>query len=169
MKTGVNAIDSDDEEENAKQEKKMKYKKLDMKKVNGVEDDPECGQMDEEGNMITGHGGRNFCFCRIASKRVAQGSNFEFEGSIQSGKVSDLSHSRNSQKSSHMDRQGWATTLKLFLFVDIFKTTTPQIGFNLKDEMEEGEFDSTGQFHFKRTKREDQDEWLDSLDWKAIK
>ena len=32
----------------------MKYKKLDMKKVNGVEDDPECGQMDEEGNMITG-------------------------------------------------------------------------------------------------------------------
>ena len=50
----MNAIDSDDEEENAKQEKKMKYKKLDMKKVNGVEDDPECGQMDEEGNMITG-------------------------------------------------------------------------------------------------------------------
>ena len=33
MKTGVNAIDSDDEEENAIQEKKIKYKKLDMKKV----------------------------------------------------------------------------------------------------------------------------------------
>ena len=95
MKTGVNAIDSDDEEENAKQEKKMNYKKLDMKKVNGVEDDPDCGQMDDEGNMIT--------------------------------------------------------------------------GFNLKDEMEEGEFDSTGQFHFKKGKRDDQDEWLDSLDWKAIK
>ena len=50
-----------------------------------------------------------------------------------------------------------------------FQEMTPQTGFNLKDEMEEGEFDSTGQFHFKRTKREDQDEWLDSLDWKAIK
>merc|ERR1711892_1427263 len=95
MKTGVNAIDSDDEEENAKQDKKMAYKKLDLKKVNGLEDDPDCGQMDQEGNMIT--------------------------------------------------------------------------GFNLKDEMEEGEFDSTGQFHFKKGKRDDQDEWLDSLDWKAIK
>jgi len=95
MKTGVNAIDSDDEEENAKQDKKMAYKKLDLKKVNGLEDDPDCGQMDQEGNMIT--------------------------------------------------------------------------GFNLKDELEEGEFDSTGQFHFKKGKRDDQDEWLDSLDWKAIK
>ena len=33
MKTGVNAIDSDDEEENAKQDRKMNYKKLDIKKV----------------------------------------------------------------------------------------------------------------------------------------
>ena len=65
MRTGVNAIDSDDEEENAKQEKKMKYKKLDMKKVNGVEDDPECGQMDEEGNMITGHGVEIFAFVEL--------------------------------------------------------------------------------------------------------
>ena len=65
MKTGVNAIDSDDEEENAKQEKKMNYKKLDMKKVNGVEDDPECGQMDDEGNMITGHGVEVFSLKKV--------------------------------------------------------------------------------------------------------
>ena len=32
--------------------------------------------------------------------------------------------------------------------------------------MEEGEFDSTGQFHFK--KREDTDQWLESVDWKKI-
>ena len=35
--------------------------------------------------------------------------------------------------------------------------------------MEDGEFDSTGQFHFKKKKREDQDEWLDTVGWKAIK
>ena len=35
--------------------------------------------------------------------------------------------------------------------------------------MEDGEFDSTGQFHFKKKKREDRDEWLDTVDWKAIK
>ena len=33
MKTGVNAIDSDDEEENAKQAKKTEYKKLNIDKV----------------------------------------------------------------------------------------------------------------------------------------
>jgi len=33
--------------------------------------------------------------------------------------------------------------------------------------MEEGEFDSTGQFHFK--KREDTDEWLESVDWKKVR
>ena len=74
MKTGVNAIDSDDEEENKIQEKKTKYKKLDMKKVTrhkqylfaltvynfqfikvqGLEDDPDEGLMDAEGNMVTG-------------------------------------------------------------------------------------------------------------------
>merc|ERR1719431_546564 len=42
-------------------------------------------------------------------------------------------------------------------------------GFNLKDEMEDGEFDSTGQFHFRKEKREDRDEWLDTVDWKEIK
>ena len=86
----------------------MKYKKLDMKKVNGVEDDPECGQMDEEGNMITGF------------------------------------------------------NLKVYYVI----LTCNHIN---QDEMEDGEFDSTGQFHFKKTKREDRDEWLDTLDWKAIK
>jgi len=97
MKTGVNAIDSDDEEENAKQAKKTEYKKLNIDKVEGTEADPTANfdGMDDEGNMIT--------------------------------------------------------------------------GFNLKDEMEDGEFDSTGQFHFKKKKREDQDEWLDTVDWKAIK
>ena len=35
MKTGLHTIDSDDEEENALQEKKTKYKKLDMDKVKG--------------------------------------------------------------------------------------------------------------------------------------
>ena len=46
----------------------MKYKKLDMKKVNGVEDDPECGQMDEEGNMITGF---NLKVCYIAMTHIS--------------------------------------------------------------------------------------------------
>jgi len=92
MKTGLHTIDSDDEEENAINEKKLSYKKLDMDKVKGLEEDPE-DDVDEDGNMIT--------------------------------------------------------------------------GFNLKDEMEEGEFDSTGQFHFK--KREDTDQWLESVDWKKIR
>jgi len=92
MKTGLHTIDSDDEEENAINEKKLSYKKLDMEKVKGLEEDPEDDQ-DEDGNMIT--------------------------------------------------------------------------GFNLKDEMEEGEFDSTGQFHFK--KREDTDHWLESVDWKKVR
>lgn len=91
MKTGLHTIDSDDEEENEIQEKKMNYKKLDMDKVKGLEENPEDA-FDEDGNMIT--------------------------------------------------------------------------GFNLKDEMEEGEFDTTGQFHFK--KREDTDQWLESVDWKKI-
>ena len=56
MKTGVNAIDSDDEEENAKQAKKTEYKKLNIDKVEGTEADPTANfdGMDEEGNMITG-------------------------------------------------------------------------------------------------------------------
>lgn len=95
MKTGINAIDSDDEEENKIQEKKTKYKKLDMKKVQGLEDDPDEGLMDAEGNMVT--------------------------------------------------------------------------GFNLKDDLEDGEFDSTGQFHFRKEKKDDRDEWLDTVDWKEIK
>ena len=40
-------------------------------------------------------------------------------------------------------------------------------GFGFRDEMEEGEFDSTGQFHFK--KREDTDHWLESVDWKKVR
>jgi len=93
MKTGLHTIDSDDEEENAQNEKKQKYKKLDIEKVKGLEADTYHDNLDEDGNMIT--------------------------------------------------------------------------GFNLKDEEEEGEFDSTGQFHFK--KRDDRDEWLDTVDWKKIK
>jgi CD2 antigen cytoplasmic tail-binding protein 2 len=76
MKTGLHTIDSDDEEENAQNEKKQKYKKLDLEKVKGLEADTYHDNLDEDGNMIT--------------------------------------------------------------------------GFNLKDEEEEGEFDSTGQFHFKK-------------------
>ena len=53
MKTGLHTIDSDDEEENALQEKKTKYKKLDMDKVKGLEEDP-AHAYDEEGNAITG-------------------------------------------------------------------------------------------------------------------
>lgn len=53
MKTGLHTIDSDDEEENAINEKKLSYKKLDMEKVKGLEEDPEDDQ-DEDGNMITG-------------------------------------------------------------------------------------------------------------------
>merc|ERR1712048_1159371 len=90
MKTGLHTIDSDDEEENAQNEKKQKYKKLDIEKVKGLEADTYHDNLDEDGNMIT--------------------------------------------------------------------------GFNLKDEEEEGEFDSTGQFHFKK-----RDEWLDTVDWKKIK
>jgi len=92
MKTGLHTIDSDDEEENEIQEKKMNYKKLDMKLVKGLEENPDEA-FDEDGNEIT--------------------------------------------------------------------------GFNLKDELEEGEFDTTGQFHFK--KREDTDQWLESVDWKKIR
>lgn len=92
MKTGLHTIDSDDEEENEINDRKMNYKKLDMDLVKGLEEDPE-EFIEEDGNMIT--------------------------------------------------------------------------GFNLKDELEEGEFDTTGQFHFK--KREDTDQWLESVDWIKIK
>ena len=53
MKTGLHTIDSDDEEENEIQEKKMNYKKLDMDKIKGLEENPEDA-FDEDGNMITG-------------------------------------------------------------------------------------------------------------------
>ena len=54
MKTGLHTIDSDDEEENAQNEKKQKYKKLDIEKVKGLEADTYHDNLDEDGNMITG-------------------------------------------------------------------------------------------------------------------
>lgn len=54
MKTGLHTIDSDDEEENALQEKKTKYKKLDMDKVKGLEELDPDNAYDEEGNAMTG-------------------------------------------------------------------------------------------------------------------
>ena len=53
LKTGLHTIESDDEEEIEKNEKKINYKKLDMNTVKGLEEDPE-DDADEEGNMITG-------------------------------------------------------------------------------------------------------------------
>lgn len=53
MKTGLHTIDSDDEEENEINDRKMNYKKLDMDLVKGLEEDPE-EFIEEDGNMITG-------------------------------------------------------------------------------------------------------------------
>nr|CAB3229101.1 CD2 antigen cytoplasmic tail-binding protein 2 [Phallusia mammillata] len=40
--------------------------------------------------------------------------------------------------------------------------------FNLKEEMEEGDFDKTGHYHFNKDK-EIHDNWLDNIDWVKIK
>ena len=77
MKTGVNAIDSDDEEENAKQAKKTEYKKLNIDKVEGTEADPSANfdGMDDEGNMITG-----FNLKYVQSRFFLERFSFDFEG-----------------------------------------------------------------------------------------
>uniref|UniRef100_H2Z487 GYF domain-containing protein n=1 Tax=Ciona savignyi TaxID=51511 RepID=H2Z487_CIOSA len=40
--------------------------------------------------------------------------------------------------------------------------------FNLKEEMEEGDFDTQGHYHFKK-EREIRDNWLDNIDWVKVK
>ncbi|XP_078484596.1 CD2 antigen cytoplasmic tail-binding protein 2 [Ciona intestinalis] len=40
--------------------------------------------------------------------------------------------------------------------------------FNLKEEMEEGDFDTQGHYHFKKEK-EIRDNWLDNIDWVKVK
>jgi len=41
--------------------------------------------------------------------------------------------------------------------------------FNMKDELEEGNFDKEGFFHWKKDKDDIQDAWLDNIDWNNVK
>jgi len=41
--------------------------------------------------------------------------------------------------------------------------------FNMNDEMEDGHFDSTGNFIFKKGANDIKDAWLDNVDWARIK
>lgn len=45
-------------------------------------------------------------------------------------------------------------------------TITP---FNIKDELKEGHFDDQGTFIFNKEKEEIRDNWIDNIDWQAIK
>ncbi len=40
--------------------------------------------------------------------------------------------------------------------------------FNMKDEMDDGHFDSEGTFIFKKDKEEIKDAWLDNIDWNMV-
>lgn len=40
--------------------------------------------------------------------------------------------------------------------------------FNMKEELEEGDFDTDGYFHWKSRKGEENDAWLDNIDWANI-
>lgn len=40
--------------------------------------------------------------------------------------------------------------------------------FNMKDEMDEGDFDKDGYYHWKKDKDEIKDAWLDNIDWANI-
>ncbi|RNA30423.1 CD2 antigen cytoplasmic tail-binding 2 [Brachionus plicatilis] len=40
--------------------------------------------------------------------------------------------------------------------------------FNMKEELEEGDFDTEGHYHWKRNKNEIKDAWLDNIDWANI-
>ncbi|XP_059479328.1 CD2 antigen cytoplasmic tail-binding protein 2 homolog [Neocloeon triangulifer] len=41
--------------------------------------------------------------------------------------------------------------------------------FNMKEELEEGHFDTEGHYHFKKESREERDVWLDNIDWIKVR
>lgn len=49
-----------------------------------------------------------------------------------------------------------------------FDEETKITPFNMKDEMDDGHFDSEGTFIFKKDKQEIKDAWLDNIDWNMV-
>ncbi|CAI2349107.1 unnamed protein product [Caenorhabditis sp. 36 PRJEB53466] len=50
-----------------------------------------------------------------------------------------------------------------------FEGSTKITAFNMKEDEEEGHFDESGNFIFKKKEKEIQDAWLDGIDWSLVK
>ncbi|VDN57931.1 unnamed protein product [Dracunculus medinensis] len=50
-----------------------------------------------------------------------------------------------------------------------FEGNTKIMAFNMKDDLEDGHFDTDGTFIFKKKEREIKDAWLDNIDWNYVK